>query len=129
MKRFSFCLFFLILSSFTTVTSKNRSAKSSLYGTYFLIKEIIKVSIYSCFHDEKTTQKAVVLCNQCNYTMTSGYLWGHCASSGDEQTLHKLMPLIYKGSTEELTTFLVTSYEELNIICPNCYQYHGWHKV
>ena len=128
MKHFSFCLFFLLLCSCATVISKNKSAQSSLYGTYFLIKEAIKVSIYSYFCDEKATRKAIVLCNQCDYTMTSGYLWGHCASSGDEQILQKLMPLIYKGPTEELTAFLLTTYEQLQIACPACNEYQGWHN-
>jgi hypothetical protein len=127
MKRFVYFVFFLMLWNFTTVVSKDRSAQSSLYAHYFLIKESIKAYIHSYMYDEQITQRAKIACNTCDYTMTSGYLWGHCASSGDEQILQTLMPLIYKGSTEELTAFLLASYEKLHIACPTCHEYQGWH--
>ena len=140
MKRFIFFLFFASLLNNTDIianekhryhfTNPNDDNKPyPAYTYYFWIKEMCKVYIHSYFIDEQKINKAQIACCQCNKTTNSGSLWGYAISEVDETMITKLMPLIYNGSTEEITAYLLAMYKEHQIECCICRKYNDWYIV
>ena len=126
MKRFVL-LFLLISNNFDIATVEKDEIKQSLYSYYFFIKEACKVFAYSYLIDEEKIGLAKIACSKCHMTANSGYLWGYCTGDCNEAIIQELIPLMCSDSKEELTRFLLVSYQKLEIPCIGCQQYNGYY--
>ena len=133
MKRSLFFLSFLLLFNsinIITVEVEGKVRKPlSLYASCFILKEFCKVYIHSFFIDEQKIDKAHIACCKCNMTARISCLWGHAINELDEVMITKLIPLIYNGSKEEITTYLLAMYKEHQIECYACQKYNDWYIV
>ena len=133
MKRSLFYLSFLLMFNSINIISveveEHVRKPLSLYASCFILKELCIAYIHSFFIDEQKIEKAHIACCQCNTTATSACLLGYAINELDEAMITKLMPLIYNGSIEEITKYLLAMYKEHQIECYMCRKYNDWYIV
>jgi len=133
MKRSVFFLsFLLVLNSLNIIAVEvevNTWKPLSLYVSCFILKEWFKAYVHSFFIDEQKIDKACIACCQCNTTATSGCLLGYAVNELDAAMIKKITNLIYYGSIEEITTYLLAMYKKHKIECYMCRKYNDWHIV
>lgn len=101
----------------------------SLYASYFILKEFCKAYIHSFFIDEHKIDTAQIACSQCNTRETISSLLAYAINELDETMIKEIMPLIYNGSIQEITTYLLIQYKKYQIACYNCEKYNDWYIV
>jgi len=133
-----YLLFFLLLSHSIKSTTNhfqhnNLSGNQQIVQTktfftyYFWIKEFFKAYIHTLFINQDKINIAKISCCQCNTNMTAGYLYAFFISEINEPALSTLIPLLYKGSTKDITEFLLQMHKKYEITCVNCQEYYGWY--
>ena len=129
MKRYLYSmLFFLSFNSAIISTDQNSPKKVSFYNAYFIIKEFSNFCItYRYYMDQEKIEKAKIACNQCDYIVGYRNLCCYYIFEIESKKLQNTLNQMENTSTDELSSLLLNSYEELNIPCDQCQQYHGWH--
>jgi len=102
----------------------------SMYKDYFITKEMIRAYIVKTFFiDEKKLSKSSIACISCNSVRVGQSLWAYLIMHFEEKLLNQFMQVAYKGSTNELSNFLLQTYQQLEIECSRCCAYHGYYIV
>ena len=132
MKRSLFCILFLLSFNFVNIAAIENNQKNepqkSWYQTYFTIKEMIKVGIATIFYiDCKKMDKAQIACSQCHVTYTAFSLWDYLINHTEESVLQEFMSIAHKSSVIELTSFVLQTYQNLNIPCYYCRKCYGYY--
>lgn len=128
MKRPLFYLLLLLSYNFTNIIAiENNQKKSALYNSYFAIKEYSKFCInYRYYTDQEKVEKAKIVCKQCDYIVGYRHLCCHYIFEIEETKLKNTIEQMKNASNEELSSFLLNSYEQSEIACDQCKEYHGW---
>lgn len=117
------CFLISILFSHCTyiIPIENQSYNNiTLYHYYFTIKELCKLPFHATYIGKKKLDSINLTCTQCHNTISTVYVWGYCIGIADEAKVNKLISLLYDGSKEKLTEFLLMSVHELKINCQKC---------
>ena len=102
--------------------------KISLYQQLLFLKQIACFSITLCrLHDWTVVDKAKIACDVCNYAITSPEFYGYMV---DDHMQIAMLSLYWRnGDIADTEDFMCYYFNKLEVQCPMCSIYYGWHVI